>query len=83
MFDFVEYSTGSEYSIKNRVYHILTQIKVFWSGHKGLDYDQYLLNLFSKKNPKTVTILLVRETNFTVVEYSTGTEYSIKKDFYC
>ena len=47
-FDFVEYSTGSEYSIKNRVYHILTEIKVFWSGHKGLDYHQYLLNLIEK-----------------------------------
>ena len=69
---------GSEYSVEKKVYHILTEIRVFWSGDKDLDYHQYLLKSF-EKNLTIVTISVVQEKNFNIVEYSTGTEYSIKK----
>ena len=41
---------GSEYSVEKKVYHILTEIRVFWSGDKDLDYHQYLLKSFEKKS---------------------------------
>ena len=77
-FDFVEYSTGSEYSVKKKVYHILTEIRVFWGGHNGLNYHQYLLKSFKKKCCNC-DYIIGSEKNFNIVEYSTGIEYSIKK----